>query len=153
MVNLTSFVPPKVNPSEVNTVKLPPRVFTLGHPVAGPHTPLFKQTVAAPPTHTPPEQVSLVVHGLLSEHNAVLLVFPQVLLAHVSVVQGLLSLHEAGTVAVPSVQTPLEQTSPVVQILLSLQDEVLLLNTQAPVVVLHESVVQTLLSLQVFCIL
>jgi hypothetical protein len=63
---------------------------------------------------------------------------------HESVVQILLSLQVIG---VPPIQTPPEQTSPVVQALLSEHGAVLLVKTQAPVAGLHESSVQTLLSL------
>src|SRR6266540_1692941 len=65
--------------------------------------------------------------------------------SHVSVVQTLLSLQ---TLAAPGTQTPPEQASPTVQALPSEQNAVLLVNTHAPVVVLQESVVHTLLSLQ-----
>jgi hypothetical protein len=60
-------------------------------------------------------------------------------------VQRLLSLQ---TNCAPGTQTPPKQVSFRVQALLSEHGMVLLVNTQAPVVVLHVSVVQTLLSLQ-----
>ena len=62
---------------------------------------------------------------------------------HVSLVQGLLSLH---TVAVPGWQLPPPHVSPVVQGLPSSQAFVLLANTH-PVAGLQESSVQPLLSL------
>src|SRR5438067_1088751 len=46
------------------------------HPVPGSHVSVVQmllslQVGAGPPTHTPPEQVSPVVHALLSSHGAV----------------------------------------------------------------------------------
>jgi glyoxylate utilization-related uncharacterized protein len=98
---------------------------------------------AAPPTHTPAEQVSLVVQVLPSLQGAVLLVKTHpVAGAQVSSVHGLLSLH---TSAAPPTQTPAEQVSLVVQALPSLHGAVLLVKTH-PVAGLQASSVHTLKS-------
>ena len=77
------------------------------------------QLGAAPPTHAPAEQVSPVVHALSSLQALVLFVCVQpVVSLQLSVVQGLLS-SQLG--ALPPVQTPAWQVSPVVQALPSLQ--------------------------------
>ena len=68
---------------------------------------------------------------------------------HESAVHGLLSLQFGG---VPPTQTPPEQVSFVVQALLSLQEFVFGALVQAPPGAMHESLVQTLLSLQVFAL-
>jgi hypothetical protein len=142
----------------------------MGHPVEGLHTPLFGQTLGAVPEwQTPPEHVSFTVQALLSVQGTVLLVkthpvaglhvsVVQMLLSlqttvvcvhalfvHPSVVQALLSLHEAGTMGVNTHPVAGLQVS-VVQMLLSLQTMGVLM--QAPVTGLHVSVVQALLSLQ-----
>src|SRR5262249_18941489 len=72
------------------------------HPVAGLHESSVQglpssQLGAAPPTHTPPLQVSLVVHALPSSHGPVLFTCLQpVAGSQESVVQGLLSLQLSG---------------------------------------------------------
>jgi hypothetical protein len=107
-------------------------LFVWTQPVAGlhassVHTFASSQFGAAPPTHTPAEQVSLVVQALPSLHGAVLLVKTHpVAGAQVSSVHGLLSLH---TSAAPPTQAPAEQVSLVVQVLPSLQGAVLLVKT------------------------
>jgi hypothetical protein len=89
------------------------------HPVAGlhassVHTFASSQFGAAPPTHTPAEQVSLVVQALPSLHGAVLLVKTHpVAGAQESSVQTLLSLQ---VIPVPA-HTPAVHTSPLVQAL------------------------------------
>jgi hypothetical protein len=71
-----------------------------------------------------------------------------VVVLHESSVQGLLSSHVFG---VPGTHDPAEQWSPVVQAFPSLHVLLSLgVFTQAPVVVLHESSVQGLLSSHVF---
>jgi hypothetical protein len=114
------------------------------------------------------------VHALLSLH--VIATWVHALAVQPSVVQELLSLHDAGTVGVcthpvavlhvsvvqillssqlgaaPPTQTPPEHVSLVVQALLSLHDAVLFVKTH-PVAVLQVSFVQTLLSLQVIAAL
>jgi hypothetical protein len=107
---------------------------------------LSLQLGAAPPTHTPPAQVSLVVQALPSLHDAVLSVWthpdPE---SQESSVQPLPSLQFG---AAPPWQVPPPQVSLVVHALPSLHDAVLLVKTQ-PVAGTHVSVVQTLPSLQV----
>jgi len=89
------------------------------HPVAGAqvssvHGLLSLHTSAAPPTHTPAEQVSFVVQALPSLHGAVLLVKTHpVAGAQESSVQTLLSLQ---VIPVPA-HTPAVHTSPLVQAL------------------------------------
>src|SRR2546421_714329 len=86
------------------------------HPVAGSHVSVVQmllslQVGAGPPTHTPPEQVSPVVHALLSSHGAVLFVWTQcpLVASQVSVVQTLPSSQVAGhattTVTVDSLES------------------------------------------------
>jgi len=97
------------------------------------------------PVQTLFEHTSFKVQGLLSLQGKVFGLCtqpPGITGTHKSVVQILLSSQLMG---VP-VQTPLEQTSPAVQLLPSLHDSVLLVKTH-PVAVLQVSVVQTLLSL------
>ena len=119
-------------------------------PVAGSHvsvvqTLLSLQMTAVPGTQVPPEQVSPAVQAFPSLHAAALFVKTQPAAeSHVSVVQTLLSLQTTG---VPEWQVPPEQVSPAVQAFPSLHAAALLVKTH-PVPVLHESVVQTLLSLQ-----
>ena len=73
---------------------------------------------AAPPTHAPPEHVSLVVHALPSLHETVLLVCTHpVDVLHESSVQPLPSLQFG---AAPPTQAPAVHVSPVVQALPSL---------------------------------
>jgi hypothetical protein len=99
----------------------------------------------APPTHVPPEQVSLVVQALLSLHNPVLLVYAHPLATlHVSVVQMLPSLQTKGG---PPWQDPAEQASLVVHALPSLQATVLF-TLEHPVAGTQESLVHRLPSLQ-----
>jgi len=103
------------------------------------------QLGGAPPTQTPPEQVSFVVQALPSLHGAVLFKRTQPLAGlHESSVQALPSLQLGGA---PPTQTPPEQVSFVVQALPSLQGLVLSACTQ-PLAGLHESSVQALPSLQ-----
>ena len=121
------------------------------------HGLLSLQLGAAPPTQTPPEQVSLVVQALPSLQGAVLLVCTQPVDGlQLSSVHGLLSLQ---LIVVPpqtppeqtsfAVQAPFWQVSPVVQALPSSHGKPLdvLVCTQ-PVPGVHESVVQTLPSSQ-----
>jgi hypothetical protein len=107
---------------------------------------LSLQTVGAPGTQLPPPQASPVVQALPSLQGFVLFANTQPEAGlQLSVVQTLLSLQ---TVGAPDMHAPPPQTSPVVQALPSLQALVLFVKTQAPVVGLQLSVVQTLLSLQ-----
>jgi hypothetical protein len=102
------------------------------------------QASAAPETHTPAAHVSPAVQALPSEQGAVLGVNTQPApSAHESVVQGFPSLHAAG--AWPT-QLPWLHASPVVQALPSSHGSPLGRYTQ-PVLGLHASVVQRLLSL------
>ena len=125
-------------------------LFVLTHPVDVLHesfvqTLLSLQLGAGPPTHVPPAQVSAVVHAFPSLQDAVLFVLTQpVDVLHESFVQTLLSLQFS---AGPATQVPLLHVSGVVQAFPSLHEAVLFTWTQ-PVDVLHESFVQTLLSLQ-----
>ena len=103
----------------------------------------------APPTHTPLEHVSPVVHAELSLH-----VVPDTAEnvqpmpgEHASRVQALLSLH--ASVPLPT-QVPPLQVSVVVHGSWSLQAAVLFVDTHAPVTGRQKSFVQTLLSLQFF---
>jgi hypothetical protein len=107
----------------------PNALFVNTQPEAGLHesevqTLLSLQTSGAPPKHTPPLQVSLVVHVLPSSQLAVLFVNtqPEAEL-HESDVQTLPSLQTNGTAPV---QTPPPQVSTVVHASPSLQDAVLL---------------------------
>ncbi len=103
------------------------------------------QPTAAPGWHAPLAQTSPLVHALLSEHVAALLLWTQPLVgSQISSVHGLLSLQ---LTIVPGWHAPVAQTSPLVHALLSEQASVLLLCTQ-PFVALHESVVHGLLSSQ-----
>ena len=107
---------------------------------------LSSQVAAEPGTHAPPAQTSPWVQPLLSEQPSLLNTNVQPSAgSHVSVVQGLPSLH--GRLA-PGTHAPAAQTSPTVQRLLSLQPSVLLTAAQ-PVVGLQVSVVQRLPSSQV----
>jgi hypothetical protein len=103
------------------------------------------QLGAGPPRQAPPLQMSPAVQALPSLQVSVLLTYWQspVVELHESVVQGLPSLQVVGL----PLQTPATQRSPVVQRLPSLQLALLLLCPQPPVL-LQESIVQTLLSLQ-----
>jgi hypothetical protein len=80
------------------------------------------QLGAAPPTHVPPEHLSLVVHSFPSSHPVVLLVFTQPATGS----------HESSVQAFPSSQLPLES------------------SCLQPVTPSHQSVVQTFLSLHSF---
>jgi len=103
------------------------------------------QLGGAPPTHTPPAQVSLVVHALPSLHGAVLLVCVQPDPGlQASSVQTLPSSQFGGA---PPTHVPAAQVSPVVQALPSLQGAVLLVCVQ-PVAGLQASSVHTLPSSQ-----
>jgi hypothetical protein len=109
------------------------------------HT-LLSLQVSVGCVHVPPLHTSVVQKSPSLAHEAVLLVYTQpVEVLHESFVHTLLSLQ---VTALPPPQLPPPHTSPVVQALPSLQDTVLFVNTQ-PVDALHESVVHTLLSLQV----
>jgi hypothetical protein len=85
-----------------------------------------------------------VVHALLSSQLTGVFAHAPVAVSHVSTVQALLSLQ---FLAGPGTQTPPEQASFSVQALLSEHGSVLLVYMHAPFAVLHESVVQGLLSL------
>ena len=103
------------------------------------------QLGAAPPTQTPPEQVSFVVQALPSSHEAVLFTCTQPLAGlHESSVQTFPSLQSGGG---PPTHEPAEQLSLVVQALPSSQGNVLFTCTQ-PLAGLHESSVQAFPSLQ-----
>src|SRR6266849_1382115 len=103
------------------------------------------QLGAGPPTQVPPLQVSLVVQAFPSLQGLVLLVCTQPVAGlQLSSVQTLPS-SQLG--AGPPTHAPPAQVSLVVQAFPSLQGLVLLMCTQ-PVAGLHESSVQTLLSLQ-----
>jgi hypothetical protein len=125
-------------------------LFVWVQPVAGLQESLVQgfessQLGAAPPTQEPPEHVSFVVQALPSLQLAVLFVWTQPVAGlHESSVQPFESLQ---LVALPLVQTPPEQVSPVVQALPSSQEAVLLVWTQ-PVEVLQESLVHGFASLQ-----
>jgi hypothetical protein len=85
------------------------------------------------------------VQALLSLQTIGVFTHAPVAVLHVSVVQALLSLQ---FLAAPGTQTPPAQVSFSVQALPSEHDAVLLACAHRPVAVLHESVVQTLLSSQ-----
>jgi hypothetical protein len=103
-----------------------PLLFTCTQPVAEAHESSVHalpslQSGGAPPTQTPPAQVSFVVQALPSLQRSVLLVNTQTPLGQVSVVQPLVSSHWLSwvhsvqpEVGVPP-HTPPEQTSPLVQ--------------------------------------
>jgi hypothetical protein len=96
------------------------------------------------PPQAPPAQVSLVVHAFPSSQGLELLALVHpVAESHPSSVQGFPSSQFGGA---PPTQTPRLQTSFVVQALPSLQEVLLLDNTQ-PCTGSHVSVVQTLPSL------
>ena len=102
-----------------------------------------------PPTHAPAAQVSPSVQGLPSSQAVELFVWVQPLAGvQASVVHGLPSSQYVATTTALPVQAPPPQVSGVVQALLSLQGRALFVNKQ-PVVVEQESLVHTLLSLQV----
>ncbi len=109
------------------------------------HTFPSSQFGAAPPTHTPPEQVSPVVHALPSLHDPATFVCAQPVAGmHESAVHTLLSLQFG---AAPPTHTPAEQASPVVHAFPSLHGAVLCACWQ-PEPGLHESVVHTFPSSQ-----
>src|SRR6266849_2358938 len=120
------------------------------HPLAGSHassvqTLLSLQLGAGPPTHVPPEHVSLVVQAFPSLQEAVLLVCTQPVAGlQLSSVQTLLSLQLG---AGPPTQAPPLQVSLVVQAFPSLQGAVLLV-WKHPLVGSQASSVQTLPSSQ-----
>jgi hypothetical protein len=134
-------------------------LFACAQPVAGSqlssvHTFPSSQLGAAPPTHLPPEQASPVVQALPSSQGFVLFACAQpVAGSQLSVVQRLLS-SQLG--APEPVQTPPEQTSVVVQELLSSHALELFVKTQVPMrlpgvpLTSQLSVVHTLSSLQIF---
>jgi hypothetical protein len=125
-------------------------LFTCVQPVAGLHessvqTLPSSQFGAAPPTHVPPEHVSLVVQPLPSVHGAVLFTCAQPVAGlHESSVQTFPSSQFGG---VPPTQFPPEHVSPVVQALPSLHGAALFAYVH-PVAGLQESSVQTLESSQ-----
>ena len=101
------------------------------------------QLIAAPDAQPPPAHTSPLVHALLSEHDRTLLVYAQPLVgSQASSVQMLPSLQ---TTTEPGWHAPVAQMSPLVQALLSVQDNVLLVCVQPPDA-LQESVVHRLLS-------
>ena len=103
------------------------------------------QLIDAPGTQAPPDQASPLVHALLSEHDAALLVLTQpVVGSQASSVQMLPSLQVASA---PGWHVPLAQTSPLVHALLSVHVSTLLVWTQ-PLPALQESVVHRLPSSQ-----
>ncbi len=105
--------------------------------------------VFVPLVQEPAAQTSPTVHGLPSSQVAVLLVCVQPEPGvQASVVHGLPSSQYVATLTADPLHAPAAQTSGVVQALLSLHGSALLANTQ-PVVVEHESLVHTLLSLHV----
>jgi len=109
---------------------------------------LSLQSLGVPARQEPAEQTSFDVHGLPSSQDAVLLTKPHPVVAEQNgEVQGLLS--SGHTVAVPPVQAPLRQASPVVQSELSLHGvpASAFANTQ-PVTELQPSMVQALPSEQ-----
>lgn len=106
---------------------------------------ISSQFGAGPPTHEPPLHVSLVVHALPSLHGLLLFACKHPRdVSHVSVVHTLPSLQFG---AAPPTHDPPEHISFVVHAFPSLHALELLLFTQ-PVMLLHESVVHTLPSLQ-----
>jgi hypothetical protein len=113
------------------------------------HTLLSLQLMAVPGVHVPLWQVSVPLHTLLSRHDVPLrtAVFTQPVTAlQVSVVQTLLSLQLR---AVPAVQLPAWQLSAPLQTVPSRQGVPLATGVfEQPKTGLQESVVQTLLSLQ-----
>ena len=148
--------PPQVPPEQVSLVvqafpsSQGSELLAWVHPAAESHPSSVQalpslQFGGGPPTHTPPEQKSGVVHALPSLHAALLLLKTQPSPgSHVSVVHTLPSLH---TGAAPPTHAPLEQASFVVQALPSLQAATLSTFSQ-PVAGLQKSSVQTLPSLQ-----
>jgi phage-related protein len=120
------------------------------------HTFPSSQSGAAPPTHVPPEQVSAVVHALLSLHGAVLNGCVQTPAEHTSVVHTFPSVAHATVLlartqpvdglqesvvhtfpssqfgAAPPTHVPPEQVSAVVHALLSLHEAVLFACVQEP---------------------
>jgi hypothetical protein len=125
-------------------------LFTCVQPVAGlqaslVHTLPSSQLGGAPPTQTPPEQVSFVVQALPSSQAAVLLLCRQpTMKSQESSVHTLPSSQLGGA---PPTQIPPEQVSLVVHALPSLQGAVLLTCVQ-PEAGLQASSVHTLPSLQ-----
>jgi hypothetical protein len=125
-------------------------LFVCVHPVAGAQassvqTLLSLQFGAAPPTHVPPEHLSVVVQAFPSSQEAVLFACVQPVAGeHESFVQTLLSLQFG---AAPPTQVPPAQVSPVVQAFPSSQAMPLLACAQ-PVAGTQESVVQELPSSQ-----
>ncbi len=104
--------------------------------------------VTGVPVQVPFEQLSFIVHALLSLHVPEFFGVCRHPVAGIqlSSVQALLSSQFRGVV--PGVHTPSEQTSPVVQAFPSLQAAEFGVKTQFPVKGSQESVVQGLLSLQ-----
>jgi hypothetical protein len=100
---------------------------------------------AAPPTQTPPAQVSVVVQALASSQGAELLVYVQPVAGEQPSVVHTLPSSQFGPA--PPTQVPPEQASPVVQALPSSQAVVLFAWVQ-PVAGLQASSVQTLPSSQ-----
>jgi len=127
-------------------------LFVKTQPLAGAHESVVhgllssQFSVPAPAWQLPPEQTSPVVQAFPSLQDAVLFACAQpVAGTHESFVQGLLS--SQFSAPAPAWQVPPEQTSPVVQALLSLQDAVLFACAQ-PDAGTHESFVHGLLSSQ-----
>jgi hypothetical protein len=88
------------------------------------HTLPSSQLGGAPPTHVPPEHVSLVVQALPSLHGPVLLAYVQPVAGlQLSSVQTFPSLQLVGP---PGMQAPPAHVSPVVQALPSSQELLLL---------------------------
>ena len=125
-------------------------LFRCAHPAAGAQESFVQpfpslQERAAPPTHTPLAQVSLVVQELPSLHGDVLFVNTHPVPGlQESVVQALPSLH---VIAAPALHEPLEHVSAPVHASPSLQAFVLFVCTQ-PEAGAQESVVQPFASSQ-----
>ncbi len=125
-----------------------PSALVVVQPMAGSHASMVQTSLSSQimdvPRQTPPAQVSVWVHLLLSSHLAVLAVAVQPLaMSQLSSVQGFSSLQMTPA---PGAHLPPAQVSPVVQALPSSQAELLSVVVQ-PTAGLQESLVQPLSSL------